>query len=80
MFIFLEPRSEAMRRGFIDKSHEPFSVRTKQFYELPQARALIGPKFTESLGHEPDGLIFQPSIKVPNILSVTRRFKIVILV
>ena len=30
--------------------------------DFPLSRTLLGPKFTkESLGHEPDGLVFQPS-------------------
>ena len=31
-------------------------------FVLPPFRTLLGPKFTKaSLGHEPDGLVFQPS-------------------
>ena len=49
-------------QGKIDKRVEPFSVRQKQFWDVCESRTLLGPKFTkESLGHEPDGLIFQPS-------------------
>jgi len=46
--------------GKIDKAKESFSVRQKQFWDVADAHKLLGPKFTkESLGHEPDGLIFQ---------------------
>lgn len=55
-------RSMYIQKGKIDKTQEPFSVRQKQFWDLSEARVLLGPKFTkESLGHEPDGLIFQPA-------------------
>lgn len=50
-----------MKRGLINKIREPFSVREKQFWDVTQAKKLLGPKFTKNLGHEPDGLIFQPS-------------------
>ncbi len=51
-------------QGKIDKAREPFSMRLKQFWPLAETATLLGPKFTKaSLGHEPDGLIFQPSAK-----------------
>lgn len=53
-----------MKRGIIDKNREPFSVRLKDFWDVTQARALLGPKFASTLCHEPDGLIFQPSLSV----------------
>lgn len=32
------------------------------FWPISETHVLLGPKFTKaSLGHEPDGLIFQPS-------------------
>ena len=50
----------ALFSGKIDKVKESFSVRQKQFWDVADAHKLLGPKFTkESLGHEPDGLIFQ---------------------
>lgn len=58
------PRHEAMKRGLIDKSREPFSIRNKSFWDVTQAKALLGPKFAKTLSHEPDGLIFQPSKEV----------------
>jgi hypothetical protein len=49
-------------KGKIDRSIEPFSIRQKKFWPLSDTKTLLGPKFTkESLGHEPDGLIFQPA-------------------
>ena len=48
-------------QGKIDKHAEPFSVRQKEFWDVAEAKTLLGPKFTKaSLGHEPDGLVFQP--------------------
>lgn len=62
VFLFTsEPRHNAMKYGRIDKQREPFSVRDKGFWEVTQAKKLLEPKFTRGLGHEPDGLIFQPS-------------------
>ena len=53
----------ALFSGKIDKAKESFSVRQKQFWDVADAHKLLGPKFTkESLGHEPDGLIFQVKI------------------
>ncbi|XP_055681575.1 mRNA-capping enzyme [Lutzomyia longipalpis] len=56
------PRYDCFRKGLIDKNREPFSVRHKMFWDVTQARALLGPKFASTLSHEPDGLIFQPSL------------------
>lgn len=47
---------------------EPFSVREKSFWEITMAKKLLEDKFKKALGHEPDGLIFQPSIHVCNSL------------
>lgn len=60
-----------MKFGQIDKQREPFSVREKGFWEITQAKKLLEPKFTKGLGHEPDGLIFQPSqIVMPLLFHV----------
>lgn len=64
MFCSIEPRNNAMRHGLIVKEREPFSVRPKFFWDVTQAGALLAPKFANSLAHEPDGLIFQPSLDV----------------
>lgn len=53
-----------MQHGVINKQREPFSVRDKGFWEVERARKLLEPKFAQSLCHEPDGLIFQPSLDV----------------
>ncbi|TRY71531.1 hypothetical protein TCAL_09599 [Tigriopus californicus] len=60
----IKSRAQYAEEGLIDKSQEPFSVRQKDFWPLHDTPKLLGPKFTkEKLGHEPDGLIFQPSKK-----------------
>jgi len=60
----IQARAKYIGEGRIDKLREPFSIRLKQFWPLSDAHVLLGPKFTkESLGHEPDGLVFQPSDK-----------------
>lgn len=56
------PRHEAMRRGMINRNNESFSVRNKDFWDIMQTEALLGPKFAQQLSHEPDGLIFQPKL------------------
>lgn len=55
------PRYNAIVKGMINKVAEPFSIRMKDFWDITQARSLLGEKFAKNLSHEPDGLIFQPS-------------------
>lgn len=62
----IESRYEAIRQGLINRALESFSVRDKEFWDLSQAGALLSPKFAKKLCHEPDGLIFQPSLEVIN--------------
>lgn len=59
-----EARYKAMEHGVIKKQREPFSVRDKGFWDVVDARKLLEPRFAQSLCHEPDGLIFQPSLDV----------------
>ncbi|XP_072396689.1 mRNA-capping enzyme [Diabrotica undecimpunctata] len=59
----IKPRYMAMEKGIIIKNKEPFSVRKKDFWDISQAGNLLGEKFARTLSHEPDGLIFQPSLK-----------------
>lgn len=55
-------RHTYIAEGKISKQEEPFSVRQKDFWDIAEAKTLLGPKFTKaSLGHEPDGLVFQPA-------------------
>ena len=57
----VNPRNKLIQEGQINKESEPFRIRIKQFWEITETKTLLGPKFTkEQLGHEPDGLIFQP--------------------
>lgn len=54
-------RNAYITSGLINKESEPFRVRRKQFWKVQCTRKLLGPNFTKKeLGHEPDGLIFQP--------------------
>ena len=54
-------RNQFIVEGKIDKAREPFRIRLKQFWDIRSTSTLLGPKFTKKeLGHEPDGLIFQP--------------------
>ena len=56
----IEARHTAIEAGRIDKASEPFSIRAKEFWDPSQTNSLLSEKFCRSLGHEPDGLIFQP--------------------
>uniref|UniRef100_A0A182R1A0 mRNA-capping enzyme n=1 Tax=Anopheles farauti TaxID=69004 RepID=A0A182R1A0_9DIPT len=58
----IEARTRAIQQQKLNRASEPFGVRLKQFWDITQSQALLGPKFTQMLGHEPDGLIYQPSI------------------
>lgn len=63
--IFIaDPRNKAHQKGLLNKGREPFGLRNKDFWELRHARTLLGPAFRKQLPHEPDGLIFQPSLEV----------------
>jgi len=55
------PRTDAKRDGRIDGSRESFSIRAKEFFDLTMADRLLSEQFTRQLGHEVDGLIFQPA-------------------
>lgn len=68
-YIFLDARYKAMVHRLINKEREPFSVRDKAFWGVESAGKLLEPKFTKTLSHEPDGLIFQPSRDV-NIIII----------
>lgn len=68
-----EARNAAIMKGIINKQREPFSVRAKDFWPVQIARNLLGEKFRASLSHEPDGLIFQPSLDVIILLLVETR-------
>uniref|UniRef100_T1ITR8 mRNA-capping enzyme n=1 Tax=Strigamia maritima TaxID=126957 RepID=T1ITR8_STRMM len=58
----VEPRQLAKQTGLIDKNAEPFSVRMKEFWDVTFARNLLGEKFTKQLGHDVDGLVYQPTL------------------
>ncbi|XP_034944085.1 mRNA-capping enzyme-like [Chelonus insularis] len=54
-------RYRALNEGIICREQEPFPVRLKHFWDITQANSLLSAKFAEQLGHQLDGLIFQPS-------------------
>ncbi|CAD6193611.1 unnamed protein product [Caenorhabditis auriculariae] len=54
------PRNEAMKRGQLDQNSQSMSVRIKEFWLIEAVAKLFEPKFTQNVGHEIDGLIFQP--------------------
>ncbi|KHN80906.1 mRNA-capping enzyme [Toxocara canis] len=58
------PRIEALKTGRIRRENEPMSIRAKEFWGLDAVRKLFEDKFTRNVGHEIDGLIFQP-VKEP---------------
>ena len=61
----IKARQQYIAQGRIEKEREPFGIRQKQFWPISESKVLLGPKFTkESLGHSPDGLVFQPSATV----------------
>ncbi|CAG0903496.1 unnamed protein product [Darwinula stevensoni] len=60
----VEPRQAAMTAGITDKGQEPFEIQAKDFYDLSEAKRLLGSEFLSSLAHQSDGLVFQP-VKEP---------------
>ncbi|XP_050072947.1 mRNA-capping enzyme [Anopheles maculipalpis] len=58
----IQPRARAMQLGTLDRRSEPFGVRLKEFWDIGKSQSLLGPKFKQALSHEPDGLIYQPSL------------------
>ncbi|KAF7991626.1 hypothetical protein HCN44_010427, partial [Aphidius gifuensis] len=54
-------RHRAISERKLIREKEPFSIRLKEFWPVMQADRLLSDKFSQQLGHEPDGLIFQPS-------------------
>ncbi|KAK0410615.1 hypothetical protein QR680_005235 [Steinernema hermaphroditum] len=57
------PRIEAMKAGKLRREDEPMSVRRKDFWDIGAVPKFFEPKFTSTVGHEIDGLIFQPRKK-----------------
>ncbi|KMZ09711.1 mRNA-capping enzyme [Drosophila simulans] len=55
------PRILGMKHGIINQRLQAFSVRGKDFWDIWMSARLLGEKFSRTLAHEPDGLIFQPS-------------------
>lgn len=73
------PRQEARATGIIQPQFEPMGVRRKDFYNLEATQKLLEPKFRASMGHRPDGLIFQPLnfviFKLKKLIIFLRKYK-----
>ncbi|CAJ0956615.1 unnamed protein product, partial [Mesorhabditis belari] len=54
------PRADAIASGFIRREQEVMSVRIKEFWDICAVPKLFDEKFVKNVGHEIDGLIFQP--------------------
>ena len=50
----------ALTLGRIIREREPIGIRRKEFWNVSATSDLLGEKFMRQLGHEPDGLVFQP--------------------
>ncbi|XP_068159190.1 mRNA-capping enzyme [Drosophila tropicalis] len=59
----ISPRILGMKQGIINQRLQSFSVRSKGFWDIWTSGSLLGEKFSRTLAHEPDGLIFQPSMQ-----------------
>ncbi|XP_046856619.1 mRNA-capping enzyme-like [Xenia sp. Carnegie-2017] len=53
----VQPRHKAVQNGVLDKTKEPFSVRSKQFFPVEKAEWILK-EFSPKLTHETDGLVF----------------------
>jgi mRNA-capping enzyme len=53
-------RDNAIRKGHIKKTTQPFLIRKKDFFGLPEANKLFRPKFLATIPHKVDGLFFLP--------------------
>ncbi|CAF2356122.1 unnamed protein product [Rotaria sp. Silwood2] len=49
-------RNEAIAKGHINKSLEPFSIRNKEFWDLSTTSKLLSPAFQSKISHGCDGL------------------------
>ncbi|CAJ0586431.1 unnamed protein product, partial [Mesorhabditis spiculigera] len=56
----IEPRTHAFHKGTLRKQDELMSVRLKEFWEICSLPKFFEDKFVKNVGHEIDGLIFQP--------------------
>lgn len=56
----IDMRTAAFKTGRLKHENQIMSVRRKDFYDLEATAKLFGPKFVQHVGHEIDGLIFQP--------------------
>lgn len=59
----IDKRSAAFKAGRARRDRQIMSVIRKDFYDLIATAKLLGPEFVQKVGHEIDGLIFQPSLR-----------------
>uniref|UniRef100_A0A1I7U445 mRNA guanylyltransferase n=1 Tax=Caenorhabditis tropicalis TaxID=1561998 RepID=A0A1I7U445_9PELO len=59
----IDKRKAAFKTGRIRQDRQIMSVRRKDFYSLEATGKLFEPKFVKHVGHEIDGLIFQPKYR-----------------
>lgn len=59
----IDKRNNAFKSGRLRHDKQIMSVRRKDFYLLEATSKLFEPKFVQHVGHEIDGLIFQPKYK-----------------
>ena len=53
-------RNKAIRRGYIKKSMQPFSIRDKEIFGLSEVNKLLRPESAGNLPHGVDGFVFLP--------------------
>ncbi|CAI2314212.1 unnamed protein product [Caenorhabditis sp. 36 PRJEB53466] len=56
----IDPRNEAFKSGRLRAENQIMSVRRKDFWLVASTYKLFEPQFVQNVGHEIDGLIFQP--------------------
>ena len=69
-------RDSAIAKGYIEKTTQPFLIKNKLFFGLPEVTKLLSPKYLATIPHKIDGLFFQPENdpyttgECPNLLKM----------
>jgi mRNA-capping enzyme len=53
-------RNSAIKKGHIKKTTQPFSIRTKDFFDLSEVNKLISPTYLATVPYEVEGFFFLP--------------------
>ncbi len=53
-------RNSAITKGHIKKATQPFSIRTKYFFDLSEVNKLVSPEYIATVPYEVEGFIFLP--------------------